>query len=478
MEIPALDRGSGTALSRQIAQWFGRAALEGRLAPGEELPSTRSLAEGLCVSRNVVCEAYELLAAEGYILCSAGRRPRVAPGLALAGAFAPPASGAASGEALGEAPGGRRREGCPGLPPVACEFRTGIPDPDTLPRAAWARALLLAAEAAEPRDWLYGRPEGLPALRSEIAAYLFRARGMAVPPERVFVTSGATGALHVLSLALASRGARVAAVEDPCHLGLANTLRGVGLEVAPVEADERGMRVEGLAAIEASLAYVTPSHQFPLGGVLPAERRAALLRWARERGALVVEDDYDSEFRYSGPPVAPLWSLDPESCVYIGTFSKTLFPAIRVGYALVPPALEEAWRAARTQVDVQNPSIPQAALARLLERRDVDRHVARMRRIYARRRAVLLDALRDAFGGAAEVLGDGSGLHVAVRIPGLDAGEELALRARGRGLRLVPASRYSLGGGRCRDTILLGYGAALESRIAPGVAALAAFLRG
>jgi GntR family transcriptional regulator/MocR family aminotransferase len=451
VEIPALDRSSSTSLALQLVSWFREAALEGYLAGGEGLPSTRALAAELGVSRNVVCEAYELLAAEGYIECSGGRRARVAPGLALGGAF--PRPGLPESPAAPAAPGSR-------IPP-SCDFRTGLPDLRSIPRRAWARALLLAAEGSPDRDWLYGRPEGLPELRAEIAAYLFRARGMRVPPQRVFVTAGATQALHILALVAARSDGRPAAVEDPCHLGMARTLRGVGLEVAPVEADEAGMLVERLRDADASLA---------------AERRVAHLGWAREARAFVVEDDYDAEFRYSGPPVAPLWSLDPERVAYIGSFSKTLFPAIRIGFALVPPSLEGAWRDARTHADVQNPAIPQAALARLLADRSVDRHVARMRRLYARKRAILLAAIGASFGAAARVLGDASGLHVAVRVAALEADECLAERGEAKGLRLVPAERYAIVKGRFRDTLILGYGAAEPSRIAPGIEALAAFL--
>ncbi len=463
MEIPPLDRDSPITLSRQLLEWFRAAASDGSLPAGEELPATRALARELGVSRNTVCEAYDLLVAEGYIECGTGRRARVAGGLALQGA-PPGASGGAS-----VAP--------PRLPPIETDLRTGLPDPGSLPKKAWARALLLAAENAEPGDWLYGPAAGHPALRAEIASYLFRNRGMRVAADRVFVTAGATHALHILATVMARSG-RPAAVEDPCHLGLLRTFKLAGLPVVSVEADESGMKTGNLAGVDAGLAYVTPSHHFPLGGILGADRRAQLIRWARDREAWIAEDDYDSEFRYSGPPVAPLWTMDADRTVYVGTFSKTFFPALRIGFAVVPPALEKEWKEARVHADVQNPVFEQLALARLLADRTIDRHVAKMRRLYARRRAALLAALSASFGDGIRVLGDASGLHVAVRFAGVRFDRDLVGRARERGIRLVSAERHSVAGGAWQDTLLLGYGHLDEARLATGVGRIAAFLSG
>lgn len=490
MEVPPLDRNSSVTLSRQLLDWFRRAASDGSLPAGEALPATRTLAAQLGVSRNTVCEAYELLAAEGYIECSTGARARIARGVAIRGAYAPPAFAPPSYTPPVYAAAAPRAVGSSADPngeePVAVDvdLRTGLPDPSSIPRKAWARALLLASENSSPSDWLYGPPEGIPALRTEIASYLFRARGMRVQPERVFVTAGATHALHLLALVMARRG-RSVAVEDPCHLGMVRTLRLAGLEVVGVAADESGMKTASLAGVNAALAYVTPSHQFPLGGILSAERRVELVSWARQRDAWIAEDDYDAEFRYVGPPVAPLWTLESERTIYVGTFSKTLFPALRIGYAIVPPALEREWREARVHADVQNPPFEQLALARLLADRSVDRHVARMRRLYGRRREALLSALDEYFpiiGPASgplpglQVLGDASGLHVAVRFPGFRFDRELVRRARADGIRLVSVARHSLAPGGWEDTLLLGYGHLDEAELRRGIARIAAFM--
>lgn len=466
MEIPALSRESGENLSRQILDWFRGAILDGSLGSGETLPATRELARQLGVSRNTVCEAYELLAAEGYIDSSSGTKSRVAPGIPLPGAPEDCRRDASAAAATPEVRSRRR---------WTADFRTGRPDRSSIPRAEWRSALRRAVSRAADRDWLYGSPDGIIALRREIAAYLFRVRGMRVSPESVFVSAGATHALHVVALVLRNRG-RSVAVEDPCHTGMARTLGGVGAAIVPVQADGSGMIVSALSGIDAGAAYVTPSHQFPLGGILPASRRTELILWARSRDAYIIEDDYDAEFRYSGPPVAPLWTLDPERTVYIGTFSKSLFPAIRIGYALVPGALRDDWRAARIHSDVQNPPFEQAALAELLANRTADRHVARMRRLYARRRTILLRAIDRRFGGRAEILGDAAGLHLAMRLRGCRIDEAAENSARERGIVIVGAERHALVPGRWTDTLILGYGHLSEPEIDRGIDLLADFL--
>lgn len=471
MEIPPLDRASGQTLSRQILDWFRSAIRDGFLPAGERLPATRVLARQLGVGRNAVCEAYELLAAEGYVESASGSRSRVRPGVARGPGPVPGAAGDRIGGRGAASPG----PGRPAAPTIAADFRTGRPDPASVPREAWARALRRAVEDSAPRDWLYGPPEGTAALRAEIAAYLFRARGIRADAEEVQVCAGATGALHTAALVLSADG-RPVAVEDPGHRGMVRALRGAGVAVVPVPADEAGIEAERLEGIDAAAVYATPSHQFPLGGVLPAGRRTLLAEWARSRDAYAIEDDYDAEFRYAGPPVSPLWSTSPDRTIYIGTFSKTLFPALRIGYALVPPPLRERWRDARMHADVQNPPFEQAALAALLADRTVDRHVARMRRLYARRRGALLGRLAERLGGRIRVLGDESGLHVAVRVAGLRADAALVNRARDRGIALATAASHSLEGGRWEDTLLLGYGHLDEGRIASGVDLLAEFL--
>ncbi len=207
-------------------------------------------------------------------------------------------------------------------------------------------------------------------------------------------------------------------MEDPCHIGMLGTFVNKGCTIVPIPVDTEGMQTDYLPKCKSiSVIYVTPSHQYPLGGILPASRRAALIRFARENDLYIIEDDYDSEFRYEGEPIAPLYSLDPQRVIYVGTFSKSVFPALRIGYVILPFQLHKHWRDLRTHTDVQNPPFEQAALAEFLRTRKFDRHVQKMRKIYGQRRQVLLESLKENFGSSWTAYGDSAGLHVAIDFP-------------------------------------------------------------
>jgi GntR family transcriptional regulator/MocR family aminotransferase len=255
----------------------------------------------------------------------------------------------------------------------------------------------------------------------------------------------------------------------------------MGLEIRSLPVDGHGMRTEllgspGLACVRA--VYVTPSHQFPLGGILPAGRRAELIRFAREHGAYIIEDDYDSEFRYSGAPIAPMRSMDSERVIYTGTFSKTLFPALRIGFVILPEALQRDWLLRRTHADNRNTPFEQAALAEMLRTRKFDRHVQRMRRLYGQRREVLLQALQEEFGESCQPLGDAAGLHVAVQFPGMRFDEGFSQRAKAAGIRVAPAENYALRKREHSDKLILGFGHMEADVIRKSVAQLYEFMGG
>lgn len=455
----ALNRASGVSLARQIHGHISRLILDSRLAAGDVLPSTRQLAGELGVSRNTVTEAYEMLWAEGYVASRQGSRFRVEENVGLKRAHeARPA---------------------PALPRVArairYDFRTGVPDMARFPHAAWTRGLRSGLELVKPGDMLYGDGRGYWPLRRAIAGWLLRSRGIETEAESVFITSGAT---HALSLAVAVLGESVGCfiVEKPCHNGIVHMLGERRLKYRAVPVDERGLRVGDIGEKRIAGVYVTPSHQFPLGHVLSADRRALLMRLVRASGGYVMEDDYDSEFRYGGLPLTPLHALDPERVIYVGSFSKTLFPALRIGFALVPERLRKSWIEARRYSDVQNPVLEQARLADFLDTGGMDRHVGTMRRIYARKRRLLVEALRAALDDGAEILGDGTGLHLAVRVAGRRFGMAFVERCRDRGIRLAVCGQYAVGEDEYQDTLLLGYGNCAEERIESGIALLSRLL--
>jgi GntR family transcriptional regulator/MocR family aminotransferase len=455
-----LHRNSEVPLTRQIYQTLKEQITGGLITAGEALPSTRELAKQLAVSRNTVCEAYEMLLAEGYVLGRQGSLTRVVEGLYI---------NKSSDSELTE-------EASPPKRPVLADFRTGQPDLRHFPRFQWSQLLRKAYEEM-PLSWLgYTGPEGLPRLREEIAAWLFRSKGLTVCSKDIFITAGATHALHLISELLCREGNGIV-IEDPCHMGMLRVLRSKGYPVYPVPVDAQGLQTEYLEERNAGAIYVTPSHQFPLGGILPANRRTALIRFAREKGIYIVEDDYDSEFRYCGEPVAPLYFMDPQRVIYVGTFSKALFPALRIGYAVLPPPLQTQWKYLRTYTDVQNPPFEQAALAEYLHSRKLDRYVQKMRRLYGERRHNLLYSLEAAFGKGWRPWGDAAGLHIALEFPGMRFDNEFAKKSKEFGIRITPVDYHSICKGRHLDKMLLGYGHLEPDEISKGILLLREFMK-
>ncbi len=448
----ALDRGGEVALRRQIYMALKERMMDGRLPEGEALPSTREMARQLAVSRNTVCEAYDMLIAEGFARSQTGAATRVAPGLCLRRTEDPPLS-STHDEVLTW---------------VEADFRTGQPNLRHFPRFAFAQALAGAARELSTEQMGYTGPHGLYELRAEISAWLYRSRGISAHPEDICICAGATQGLHVVSDLLYTPGAKIL-VEDPCHTGMLQTFLERGYEAIPAAVDRHGIRTELLARQELSAIYVTPSHQFPLGGILPAGRRTALLRVAQECGCFVIEDDYDSEFRFGGEPVAPLYTMDTQRVIYVGTFSKTLFPALRIGFVILPRTLRERWGALRTHTDVQNPPWEQAALAELLRTRRFDRHVHGMRRVYGLRREALLKSLSAAFGDGFEPWGDAAGLHLCVAFRGRRFDDAFAQRCLARGMRVVPVEYHCIRKGAHEDKLLLGYGHLEPEEIEKGI---------
>jgi len=448
-----LQRGSGVPLKRQIYQILSISITEGRIPADEALPSTRELAKQLGISRNTVCEAYEMLATEGFVSSRQGSAIRVSKGLAI--------------ETI---PNSDRRT-LPEVPIYTADFKTGQPDLRCFPQLLWNQISKKSIEEM-PRELLgYSGPEGLQSLRQEIAAWLFRTKGLTVSFQDIFITAGATQALNLIADLLCQKDNGIL-IEDPCHIGMFRTIQSKGYPVYPVPVDFQGICVDHLDENVAAALYVTASHQFPLGGILPANRRAALIRYAREHDLYLIEDDYDSEFRYCGDSVAPLFSMDTQRVIYVGTFSKILFPALRIGYVILPPHLHKQWRYLRMHTDVQNPPFEQAALAEFLRTRKLDRHVRTMRKIYGDRRNVLLQSLGEHFGSAWQPWGDAAGLHLAVEFFGLNFDSDFINRCRQRGIRLASVDYHCIQKGTHTDKLLLGYGHLEPEEIRAAVLAL------
>ncbi|PKM72735.1 MAG: PLP-dependent aminotransferase family protein [Firmicutes bacterium HGW-Firmicutes-16] len=456
-----INRNSQLQLWRQVYQALKENILNGQLEADEALPSTRELAKELCVSRNTVSEAYDMLISEGFAVSRQGAPTRVAEGLLIGRAAVRGEEGEKSSPSI----------------EIVADFHTGRPDLHEFPRYVWQQLLHRETEELPLAEFGYSSPQGDLRLRKEISAWLYRSRGLSVFSDDIFITAGATHALHLIADLLCTDG-RGIFMEDPCHIGMYRTFENKGCRIIPVPVDKLGMRTDCLKAeSNACMVYVTPSHQFPLGGILPASRRAEIIRFVRENGIYAVEDDYDSEFRYCGEPVAPLISMDAESVIYVGTFSKTLFPALRIGYVILPRELQERWIAIRTYADVQNPPFEQAALGELLRTRRFDRHVQKMRRLYALRRQTLLDALKLEFGDGFEVFGDAAGLHVAVNFPKFTFDSGFKEKCLKNGIFVTPVENHCIRKGEHQSMLLLGYGHLRAEEIRSAIKLLSSFMK-
>jgi GntR family transcriptional regulator/MocR family aminotransferase len=440
-----LNRDDELPLHEQIERSLREQIRSGRLPADTRLPSTRGLAAELGLSRGVVTEAYGQLAAEGYLTTSQGAPVRVAKAV-RATSERPPARSLLQG--------------------FSYNFHPGLPGLLDFPREAWLRSLR-AALRDSPLDSLgYGDPRGAPALREALAGYLGRVRGVDADPEHMLVCTGFMQGFSLLCRALRSRGVEQVALEDPgWHLHRL-IVEQAGLQVVPIPVDEGGLRVEDLAATDAAAVLITPAHQFPTGAVLAPERRAALIEWAEEE-RLIVEDDYDSEYRYDRVAVGALQGLAPEQIVHIGSASKRLAPGMRLGWMLLPSWLTWELTAAKTIEDCGSEIIGQLALRDFIARGELDRHVRRMRLRYQRRRETLLEAL-DRWLPEARVSGADAGLFELVRLPeGVDESRLLrAARERGVGAEGLATHRFVADG---PPGVLLGYGNLPEPAIEQGV---------
>ncbi|WP_374007138.1 PLP-dependent aminotransferase family protein [Leifsonia sp. LS-T14] len=443
------------------------AVLDGRLRRGERLPATRELAERLQVSRATVSTAYERLTAEGYLAARVGAGTFVA--------YTAPAAGrlpARRGDAAQPSPAWRDLHDPLWTEPrpVAYDFSIGSPDPSLFPLETWRTYVAAELRGGLVRSAAYGDPAGVERLREGIARHLGVARSVEARPDDVLVTSGAQQAFDLLARVLVRPGDTVA-VEDPGYPPVRQLFEMTGARVVPVPVDEYGLRVDLLPP--ARLVYVTPSHQFPLGGVLPLDRRVALLEWAARHDAVIVEDDYDSEFRFGSRPLDPLQRLDADGrVVYVGTFSKTMLPALRLGFVVAPPTLLAALRQAKRLTDWHNDPVTQRAMARLLDSGGFARHVRAATRVYEERHRVLLRAVGDLLPEL-EVVPSAAGLHLALLEPGAQGfeGRRIAERAAVAGVAVQPVSRFRLGPGP--DGVLLGFGGIPAANIPDGLRTLA-----
>ena len=477
-----LDRNTGVPIFRQISDGLRRAILDGRLRPGQRIPSTRGLATDLGVSRLPVLSAYEQLLHEGYLVGRTGSGTFVSRNIPddLLRSPAPRAR-----------PSPARRTGAPPrehaipnqpsptswrLPLVP--FQVGVPALDLFPHATWAKLVARQLRAESPEQMAYCDPAGVRSLRVAIAEHLRASRGVRCVADQVLIVSGSQAALRLAASTLLAPNDRVA-IEEPGYFGAHRALRAAGAQLVPVPVDEEGLHVPTLQRRSSNIraVYVTPSHQYPLGTTMSATRRFALLEWAARHDAWILEDDYDSEFRYVSRPVGALQGMDThDRVIYIGTFSKAIFPALRVGYVVVPPTLWHRLLQSRFAFDLFAPTLYQRALAEFLEEGHFARHLRRMRSAYLERRDALLHGLAVHCGDLVQVHNSDAGLHVTVLLPeGVDD-RDIAVRLGRRGVATLALSTAYVGP-TPRHGLLLGFGCAEPERLLEATRVLGDVLR-
>ena len=464
----AIDRDSESPLYRQVYEAVREGILSGRLRAGLRLPATRDLARDLGVSRNTITAAFDQLVVEGYLRSRVGQGTDVVDGLA----GAPPRRRAAARPPVGRA--SRRATALVGaanaLPRALSPrftFSLGAPALDYFPAQTWARLVAARARMLPAASALEPDPAGLPALREAIATLYAAARGIRCDPAQVVIVRGTQHALDLLIRTLLDPGDS-AAVEDPGFPGCRGALQASDVRIHDVPVDGEGLRVDVLAGIDPPprLVIVTPAHQFPLGVPLSLPRRLALLDWARRTGGWILEDDYDSEFRFGGSPLAALRALD-ERVIYLGTFSKMLLPVLRLGFVIVPPDLVAPLLAMRVQTDLCPPFLDQAALADFITGGHLARHLRRTRRVVRDRRACLLEESRHLEKWMA-LQEEATGLHLVGWLADGLRDRQASLAAARHGIDVLPLSHFSRQA-EVAPALLLGFGAAREPDIRAAV---------
>jgi GntR family transcriptional regulator / MocR family aminotransferase len=452
-----LDRGRSVPLRAQLEDQFRQAIRSGRLGVGDRVPSSRALAAALGLSRGLVQECYAQLQAEGYLVTRGGSATRVARAATRAGqAPSPPP---------------------PPPPLLVADFRSGVPDLASAPREDWTWAVREACRAAPNTELGYGDPAGHPRLREVLAAYLRRVRAAAASADQVVICSGMTQGLGLVLRALARQGLTRVAFEDPGPVAwMTATAAWSGLKAVPVPVDDRGVDVTALEASRAGAVVLTPAHQWPTGVVLAPERRLALIDWAARREAVIIEDDYDAEFRYDRDPVGALQGLAPDRVVALGTVSKSLAPVLRLGWIASPPRLAATLAGVKDLTDRGTPGLDQLALALMIETGRYDRHLRRMRAEYAARRDVLVQALAG-HAPSVRLTGLAAGFHAVAHLSAGTAEQDVIQEARSRSVGLYGMSTYRSDHSPHPPQLVLGFGNTSQRAIQTGIALISDLLQ-
>lgn len=484
MDFPAtLDSQSAASLHRQLYDEIRRGILSGRLAPGQRLPSTRNLSELLGISRATVTMSYECLLSEGYLQATTGSGTYVCrqlPDELLRAkntttkdrAAKQPVVKTAHYKRLSKYGGHLRDKEWLGYggPEPEIQFSFGRPALDEFPMREWQRLYNLRFKQARFNELdCPSKSQGYAPLRQAIASYLARARAVQCDPDQVIIVNGSQQAIDLVSRVILDRGDNVG-IEEPGYIGARKAFEVQGAQLIPLPVDNSGLTVDKLNSIpNLKLVYVTPSHQFPTGVVLSLARRLELLNWAERTSTFIIEDDYDSEYRYKGRPIPALAGLEhQESVLYIGTFSKVLFPALRLGYLVVPTPFIEVFSRAKWLADRHSPLIEQQVLTDFINEGHLDRHIRRMRSFYEQKRKLVVALLQKSFADRIEILGDNAGINVLIRLRIDVSDAELVELAQAQGVGIVSTRAFYSGAGH-KGEFLLNYGGISDAALEDGI---------
>lgn len=452
-----IDIDSSKPLTTQIYRTLKTKIMNGSLSGGYRLPSTRTLAVELSVSRNVVMEAYDQLLAEGFLISKTGDGSYVAEGLIFE----------ASEIMLNI---DEEEIGFNKFKTDLIDFKSGLPDLNYFPVNKWLKLTKEIYQEAKPLTFTYGQPEGEPELRKAIAQYTGTYRGVKCHPDQILITGGTTQAIGIISRMLISKDKNDIFVEDPITIDIQKIIKTSGGFLHPIPVDKNGLVTDEFAdkPIPAGI-FVTPSHHYPLGVTMSMKRRVDLLSYARENNTYIVEDDYDSEFRYDVRPTPSIQGLDPNRVIYMGTFSKTLCPALRIGYLILPPDLIMKGRKEKWFNDLHNPVMDQKVLARFIIEGHFNKSVHKMKKRHKIKRELLIKKLKENFYDKVEILGDSIGIHICARFKGVDFTKNYLKNLERNGVKVYPVEDHTIVKGLYNDTIILGYGILSVNDIEKGI---------
>lgn len=457
-----LDRTSSLTITAQLCMQMRHKIEQGEWTAGMRLPSTRNLALELGIARNVAIDAYEQLIAEGYLCSRTGSGTYVAEGIDSELMIRQPLSHFDFPETQDQ--------------DDLIDFEVGTPDLRSFPKHLWAKYLKSSAEDASSSHYHYGDVFGEPELRVEISRYLYRTRGMSCSPEQIMVVSGSTEGISLIANVFRSSYSTIC-LEDPTIDFTQKIFHNHGYQIQPIAVDGSGMKVQDIQTFDQDhLLLLTPSHQFPSGSILSIHRRQNAIRLVERFDSYIIEDDYDGDFRLKGVPIPPIYALNPDRVLYIGTFSKSLAPGLRMAFVVLPSPLVERFRTVREEWNIRTSSIPQIALARFIRDGRFDRHIHRMKRVYRSRRHVLIQALKRYWGNQVEIRGDQAGMHVQVDFLRLLQPVDWHSSVK-YGVRVHPVDDYRLLNNPSEQQIVLGYGNTSETDIERGIDRLHQFLQ-